>query len=225
MTNKSKVAIVLPAFNEEKNIGKVLEEAKNLADWLIVVDDGSRDKTGEICRAFAGNVICLRHPVNLGKGAALKTGCETAKKLGADIIVTIDSDGQHPPYLAPLLVEYLQDNNLDFVFTIRQGGDKMPLIRWIGNKTLNLAARYLFNLKVGDIWCGFRAFRAECLEKISWEKCDYSGEIQMALRVGLSGLRYGEYPIPTIYHDNSKGVNIFHGLKVLGQMIIWRVKL
>jgi len=223
-----KIAIVIPAYNEEKHIATLLEKVKKFGDIVIVVDDGSRDRTSSLCQQFQqgeNDIFCLRHRVNLGKGAALKTGCLAAKKLGAEIIVTIDGDGQHPSNIIPEVVQYLLNNKLDIVFTFRQGGDKMPLIRHLGNGALNFVAKTLFRLKLRDIWCGFRAFRTECLEKISWQKCDYSGEIQMALQAARQRLSYGEYLIPTIYNDRFKGVHILHGLKVLFQMFIWRFTL
>lgn len=225
LSGSARVALVVPAFNEEKNIAQVVEKAKHFAEWVVVIDDGSRDATWAICQSFSGNVVPLRHRVNLGKGAALKTGCLAARRLGAEVIVTIDGDGQHPPEIIPKVLQYMTDNNLDVVFTIRKGGQKMPLVRWLGNRTLNTMARYLFHLNLQDIWCGFRALKTKCLDLIDWDSCDYAGEIQMALKVGRQGLPYGEYVIPTIYEDNFKGVHILHGLKVLGQMIIWRVKL
>ena len=218
-----KTVLIIPAHNEEKRIGLVIESSKALVDVVIVVDDGSIDETTIAAKKFGGNVLVLRHQVNLGKGAALKTGCQAALRLGAEIIVTIDGDGQHPPQFIPQVIKYLKENNLDFVFTVRQGGDKMPLVRRVGNFTLNAVAYRLFNLKLRDIWCGFRVFRADCLPKVNWRKSDYSGEIQMALKVGRNGLRYGEFIIPTIYNDKFKGLHILHGLKLLAQMIVWRI--
>jgi glycosyltransferase involved in cell wall biosynthesis len=218
------VALVIPVYNEEKNIIGVIESSLALVDWLIIVDDGSSDQTEFLCqKKNGGKVVLLRHKVNLGKGAALNTVCWAAKKLGADIIVTIDGDGQHDVSLLPLMVDFLLTKNLEFVFTVRQGGDPTPLIRFLGNKVLNLTARWLFRLNIRDIWCGFRIFRSDCLSKISWNKSDYSGEIQMALKVGRNNLAYGEYIIPVIYDDRVKGVHIVHGLKLLIQMIVWRI--
>ena len=212
---------MIPAYNEAERIATVISQALALVDQVIVIDDGSIDET--FVKAQAAGALTLRHRINLGKGAALKTGCEAARRLGAEIIVTIDADGQHPPEFIPQVVEFLKNNNLDFVFTIRRGGDQMSLIRRLGRYVLNFQARKLFNLNLQDMWCGFRVFRMECLPKIDWNKSDYSGEIQMALKVGKNGLRYGEYVIPTIYNDNFKGVHILHGLKLLAQMFVWRI--
>jgi len=217
------VVVVVPAHNEESNIRKVVEESSKHADRVIVIDDGSADRTSEEAQLGSRKVIVLRHRVNLGKGAALKTGCQAAVALAADIIVTIDGDGQHPVEHIPLMVKEMMANNWQVVFSVRQGGDRMPLVRLWGNYFLNLVARNFFNLKLRDMWCGFRAIRADVLPVIDWQNSDYSGEIQMALMVGRSGLAYGEYIIPTVYSDRFRGVSIFHGLKLLAQMVIWRI--
>lgn len=219
----NKTAVVIPAHNETKHIKNVLEKTKKYADVVILVDDGSTDDTYKIAKSIGDNVIALRHKINLGKGGGLKTGCMAAEKLGADIIVTLDADGQHPPEYIPEIIQYMEKQKLDVAFSFRKGGDKMPLVRNLGNRTLNYFAKYLFNLNLKDLWCGFRAFKTSVLPKISWNKSDYSGEVQMALKVGKNNLSYGEYEIPTIYHDDYKGVHVLHGLKLLAQMIIWRI--
>ncbi len=217
--------LVIPAYNETGAIGGVIKSAKRFVDKVITVDDGSSDGTYERAREAGRENIVLRHKINLGKGAALKTGCRAAVKLGAKIIVTIDSDGQHPPEHIPEMLKKMRENNWQVVFSVRQGGDKMPLVRFLGNYTLNKTAQLLFNLNLRDMWCGFRAIRADCLPLVDWRENDYSGEVQMALKVGLSGLSYGEHIIPTVYSDEFKGVTIINGLKLLAQMFIWRIRI
>lgn len=213
---------VIPAYNEQGRVINITRRALLWVDKVIVVDDGSSDQTfNELKDANIDNVILLRHLANLGKGASLKTGCQAALKLGADIIVTLDGDGQHPPEHIPYLLDKLRKENLDIVFSVRRGGDKIPFIRKAGNSLLNWFARMFFNLKVQDLWCGMRAFKAGILSQIEWQENDYSGEVQMTLQVGKLGLAYGQYPIPAIYHDKFKGVMIIDGLKLLGKMVIW----
>lgn len=216
--------LVIPAYNEAAAIQKVVKQAENYVDRIVVIDDGSGDETFNEAKK-AGGAIVLRHKINLGKGAALKTGCLAAVRLGADIIITIDSDGQHPPEHIPEMLRKMKENNWQVVFSVRRGGDKMPLIRFLGNYALNKTARLLFNINLRDMWCGFRAVRADCLPLINWRESDYSGEVQMALKVGARGLAYGEHIIPTVYKDEFKGVTIINGLKLLAQMFIWRIRL
>lgn len=220
-----KTVLVIPAHNEEANIRDVLERAAGYVDWIIVVDDGSGDGTDLAAKSVGSNVTVLRHKINLGKGAALKTGCEAAVKLGADVIVMMDGDGQHPAEHIPEMLKAMKENDWQIIFSVREGGDKMPWVRFLGNRVLNGAARLLFNLNLRDIWCGLRAVRADVLPQIQWTNSDYSGEIQMALKAGKNGLRYGEHVIPAVYSDKFKGVMIMDGLKLLARMMIWRIKL
>ncbi len=220
----NRIAVVIPAYNEERNVALVAREAARHAEWVIVVDDGSRDGTWDAIRSLQPPIFPYRHIINLGKGAALKTGCAAAELFGAAVIVTLDADGQHPPEYIPGIVRHMDEHGLQFVFGERSGGDRMPFIRRAGNYAINQAAYRLFNLRTRDVWCGFRAFRASCLPRIPWKARDYSGEVQMALAVGRSGIPYGSYSIPTIYEEGAaKGVHILHGLKLLGQMALWRM--
>ena len=219
-------AAVIPAYNEENNIGGIISQIKNLFDFVVVVDDGSFDRTFSVVESLkGGNVFLLRHRVNLGKGAALRTACRAAVRLGAEIIATIDGDGQHPPQYALEMIRKLENDNLDIVFSVRQGGNKMPLIRRVGNNLINWAVRSFFNLNLRDLWCGLRVIRASILPKINWTSNDYAGEVQMALKVGQNNLHYGEYFIPILYNNRFKGVMIIDGLKVLTLIILWRIRL
>ena len=218
------IAVVIPAYNEGRRIASVALEAARYAEFVIVIDDGSCDGTWGAVKALSRPIYSARHRINMGKGAALKTGCEAAVRLGAEIVVMMDADGQHPPEYIPHLVACMREKNLDFVFTERTGGDRMPFIRRAGNWAINRTAFHLFGLRTNDVWCGFRAFRLSCLPRIAWRARDYSGEVQMALSVARNRIPYSVYPIPTIYEEGAvKGVHILHGLKLLGQMAVWRI--
>jgi glycosyltransferase involved in cell wall biosynthesis len=220
------IAVVIPAYNEESRVVVVAHKAALHAEFVIIVDDGSRDGTWNKIKGLPRPIYPVRHRINIGKGAALTTGCAAAVRLGAEIIVMMDADGQHPPEYIPRLVAYMHEKNLDFLFTERIHGDHMPFIRRAGNYAVNAAAFHLFGLRTRDLWCGFRAMRAPCLPRVMWRARDYSGEVQMALTVSRSGILYGTYPIPTIYEAGAaKGVHILHGLKLLLQMAVWRITL
>ena len=104
--------IIIAAYNESKNFGKVLTELKKEHKNIIVVDDGSKDNTFSIAKKSGATV--LKHVVNLGKGAAMKTGCDYAVKFGADILVLMDADGQHEPKEVPNLLNKLKDTDIIF---------------------------------------------------------------------------------------------------------------
>lgn len=219
----NRVAVVIPAYNEGARVAPVVIRALPHADHVIVVDDGSDGVTPLFSGVIPSSVVLLRHLINMGKGAALQTGCAAALMLGAETIVTIDADGQHPPECIPDILAHMERQGLDAVFTFRAGGDRMPLVRWLGNHAVNFGAAHLFGFRGRDIWCGFRAFRSAALPRMPWRSRDYSGEIQMALAAAKNGVRYGEFPIPTLYPETTKGVHALHGLKLLAQMAWWRI--
>jgi glycosyltransferase involved in cell wall biosynthesis len=125
----SNVWAVIPAYNEQKNIVKIIKKTKKYAGNVVLVDDGSKDRTGEL--AGRAGAIVLSHIVNLGKGAALKTGCDFAVGKGAKFIVALDADAQHNPEDIPRLTEKLE--RYDLVFSYRKASSKMPVVLRFGN--------------------------------------------------------------------------------------------
>ena len=212
--------IVIPAHNEEKHIGEVLEKAKKLGFAILVVDDGSKDNTSKIVKEKKCEL--LRHKINLGKGAALKTGCDYAIKKGAEILIVMDADGQHKPEDVPRFLDALK--GVDIVFGYRKLNKNMPFIMRFGNGLINAFARLLFGVKIKDTQSGFRAMKKEAYQKIKWESKDYSMEMEMIARVGKYRITYKEIPIETIYHDKYKGTTIFDGMKIVVNMIAWKMR-
>ena len=133
---KKKIFAIIPAYNEEKRISKVNKETKKYVDNVVVVDDGSKDRTKEAAKK--AKAIVLRHLVNLGKGAALKTGCDYAVKNKADIMIVIDADAQHDPNEIPKFLKNIK--RYDIVLTYRKLNENMPFVlkfgNWIINKTI-----------------------------------------------------------------------------------------
>src|SRR5690348_13955343 len=127
-----KLAVVIPAFNEQKRIGEVLRSLKPSGLDVIVVDDGSRDKTSEV--ASLSHVVVLRHKINLGKGAAIKTGCEAAFFWGADAVIVMDSDSQHKVEDLEKFINAIKNDDYDVVFGSRNWVRGIPLVRYLGNK-------------------------------------------------------------------------------------------
>jgi len=213
-----KTVIVIPAFNEEKTIGEVVSKAKKYGS-VIVVDDGSSDRTLEI--AEKREAVVLHHKVNLGKGAALKTGCDAAILKKAENIIIMDSDGQHDADEIPLFLEELKENKI--VFSKRVKREDMPLFAKIGNEGLKFVSNLLFNVKINDPQSGFRAFTNNCYSKIRWNVSGYSVENEIIARVSAKKIKYSEIPIKTIYHNDYKGTGIFDGLGIFFDMLIWRL--
>src|SRR5262245_54401182 len=160
------VVIVMPALNEAAVIGTVLSKIPVRIDSYttvpVVVDDGSTDATGEIARRCGAYV--LRHVTNLGVGAATITGLKAARQLHADIIVTMDADGQHDPAEIEPLVQCLIDGQFDVVIGSRlRSRNGMPLTRFAANLLLNLATVVVYGKLVSDSQSGFKVFSKQAI--------------------------------------------------------------
>ncbi|MBS3126423.1 glycosyltransferase family 2 protein [Candidatus Woesearchaeota archaeon] len=214
----SKVWAIIPAYNEEASIRQVIEKAMDYAENIIVVDDGSADKTSLAAGKTKAHV--LKHVVNLGKGAALKTGCDYALRQGAEAMVVLDADAQHDPSEIPKFVAQLEAH--DIVFGYRKYNKAMPWILKFGNKAINSATRILYGIRLQDTQCGYRAFTAEAYRKIRWQASDYSMESEMITRAGKNKLSYAEVPIETIYGNKYKGTTVLDGIKIVFNLLWWR---
>jgi glycosyltransferase involved in cell wall biosynthesis len=187
---------------------------------VVVVDDGSRVP---VSAADLAPAQVLRHRINLGKGMALRTGCEHAVRRGADAVLLMDGDGQHDPAEIPRLVAALEDH--DLVMAARRLSWDVPWIRLMGNRVLNAATWHLYGARFTDVWCGLRVFRASTFDRIVWDSPDYSADVEMALRAARAHLRIREVEIEAIYHDAYKGVTVVDGLRLLAQLLLWKVSL
>lgn len=209
-----KTAAIIPAFNEEKTIGAVLAKVKGQVDQIIVVDDGSKDKTYQIAKAEG--VLVYRHSVNRGLGGALGTGIKAALSNNADIIVTLDADGQHEPAEIKSLMEPIMAGESDVVigsrFLTRQ---PMPLSRRLGNKFFNFIMLMLFGIKTTDSQSGMRAFSKKAAEKIELYTNGMEVSSEILKETKCKRLKMREVPIKSIYTDYSlsKGQNPILGIK------------
>ncbi len=158
MSNEYEATIVIPAYNEEIGISKILNDLKFVSEnyEIIVADDGSTDKTYETAKGFGVKII--RHRYKKGYGAAIKTGI---RKASAEIIVTIDADAQHNVEDIARFITEMKDNNYDMVVGSRSGKSRLSFLRKSGKKILNIVANYLVERKIPDLNSGFRAFKKE----------------------------------------------------------------
>lgn len=211
--------VIMPAYNEAEHISKVIKGIKKHCKKIVVVDDGSIDETEIICKKE--NVFFLKHIINLGKGAALRTGCDFALKNGAKEFIVIDSDGQHDPNEIPLFIDALKKS--DIVYGYRKFNTTMPFTMRLGNFVLGKSIKILFKEDLLDTQCGFRAFSSRSYRLIRWVSNDYGMESEMIANAGKSHLKYAQVPIKTIYLDGYKGTSAFDGIKILLDMIFWRL--
>ncbi|TSC51777.1 MAG: glycosyl transferase family 2 [Parcubacteria group bacterium LiPW_72] len=217
---RDEIFIIIPAYNEAARIGAVLEGVKKYCRNIIVVDDGSDDQTSEVAKRY--KVIALRHKVNLGKGAALKTGYEAALKLGAKILVFMDADGQHQAEDIPRLVQGIKEG-YDLVIGMRRLNQRMPLSMRVGNKIFSKLIHCFYNFNLPDTQCGFRAFRASVYPGIQWMAQGYEVETEMLLSALRGKLRCAAIPIQAIYYDSYKGTTVIDGFKILAKIIERRI--
>ena len=213
--------VIIPGHNEEKSIGQVVEKAKKFAaaSKIVVVDDGSRD--GTAAEAGRRGVTVLRHLINLGKGAALRTGGQYSSRRGAEALVFMDSDGQHDPEDLPRLLAALKDNDIVFTFRDRKSTD-MPFIKKFGNTFIDAAMQLLFHINVKDTQCGYKAMTRAAYEKMQLMSNDYSIESEIAAKAGKYKLKFTQLPIKTVYADRYKGTTVFDGVKIVLKMLWWK---
>jgi len=223
---KMKLSIVVPTYNEGKRVidtvNKILSETKNI---IIVVDDGSTDKTFEMLfNNFDKNkrVFLLSHILNLGKGAAMKTGVKMAWKLKCTGIIFVDADGQHNPKHIGAFERALVKS--DLVFGYRSMGVEMPAVRRYGNIFSVNLIKILFYINRTDLLCGFFGFNRVIYKKIRWESSRYGVETEIATRVGKNKTPFFEVKVDTIYIDKYKGVTIFDAFKILLMLPYWYYK-
>ena len=227
MITKINIFIVIPAYNEEKRIGHVLKELRPIGLPIIVVDDGSTDTTklvlGGASNTLNNRLTILRHRVNLGKGAAMKTGAEAAFMQGADAVIFMDSDGQHKPQDLPKFIEALNSQKYDVVFGSRNLSFGVPLVRFLGNKFASVLVALLFGKYVSDLLCGYRALTRRAYRIINWESAGYAVETEMAIKTAKYRLKHCEVPVQTVYLDNVKGVTIIDSFNILIDVLRWRL--
>ena len=211
------ITALLPAYNEEISIGRVVLRTKQYADRVIVIDDGSSDRTAEVA-ALAGAEV-LRHSENLGKGAALKTGFESLKS--DTVIVTIDTDGQHDPADIPRLVAPILRGQADMVNGSRYlNGNKKdtPLYRRLGQKVLDVATNINMDgtLSITDSQSGFRAFAWQTRDVFRFGQNGLAIESEMLADAASAVLRIQEVEIGVRYDvGNSSEHPVAHGVRVL----------
>ncbi len=223
-----KIFIVIPVFNEENYIRSVIKKIKRQKLPVIVIDDGSTDLTLLKLRGVSKTVGCsievLSHNINLGKGAAMKTGAEAAFLQGADAVIFMDSDGQHDIGDLPKFVKKLNEG-YEVVYGSRNMQMGVPLVRYLGNKTVSLLISFLFGIYVSDILCGYRATTNKAYDKIKWESAEYAVETEMVIRTAKNKLKYCEVPVATLYLDVFKGVSLMDAIGILFDILRWRIKI
>jgi hypothetical protein len=219
------VLVCIPAFNEAESLPGVLAEVPaevaGLQTHILVIDDGSRDGTAAVATSLGARVVS--HPVNSGQGAALQTGYLVAERLGVDVVVTLDADGQHDPTQMDRLVEPIVADHADFVVGSRRMGesDSESRARDAGITVYTRLINLLGGTEVSDIANGYRAIRASRLADIAFTEDQFHNP-ELLLGAARAGLRVLDVPV-TIRRrtagSSKKGTNVRYGLGFLRVML------
>ncbi len=201
-----KVVIVMPAHNEEKTVGAAVKECKKYGT-VVVVDDASTDKTAEMAKKSGATVIT--HKVNRGLGGALRTGFAESLKVNCDIVITIDSDGQHHPQEIPKFLNKINEG-YDFVLGARDLKN-YPFVKKFGNFFLNGTTNLVAGTNLKDTESGFRAFRKDALKKLNLKAERYEIAAEIIKEVGRNHLKATNVPVQSPFYV--KGVGIKDGIK------------
>lgn len=212
------VLVGIPAFNEEVGIGSVVLMANQYADGVIVVDDGSTDRTAETAELAGATVI--RHETNRGKGAAIRTILDSAATIGCEALVLIDGDGQHVPAEIAAVAAPALDGDADLVVGNRHHGPgshiETPRYRRVGQYGLDRLTRFVTGVDVTDTQSGFRALSPQAIESIAPETDAMGIESEMLHAATREDLRVTEVPIDVRYDgiDGQTFNPIYHGVVV-----------
>jgi glycosyltransferase involved in cell wall biosynthesis len=201
----------LPVFNEEAHLLDVLPEVRKYSQDILVVDDGSTDRTPLLLSEMEG-IHVIRHAKNSGYGAGLRTAFNFAIEHGYDVLVTIDCDGQHQPQLIPELASALvaEDGNVaDIVSGSRylldfEGDNLAPEDRRRINMEITRQLNECFDLSLTDSFCGFKAYRVESLPKFEITELGYAMPLQLWIQAVGHGMVIREFPVPRIYLDEKR---------------------
>lgn len=228
---EKKVFCVIPAYNEEKNIKKVIEGLVDIVDYLVLVVDGGTDRTFEKAletkkelEKRAENLYILKHVVNRGQGAALQTGNEFSLKMGADLVVHFDADGQFLNEDIKSVIEPILKDEADVVFGSRFLG-KESNIPWF-KKNIIFKLAHLFNfffvkIKLTDPQSGFRAMNKKALTIISIDQDKMAHCSEILFKVSESDLRVKEVPVLVLY--NEYGQKFSGGIKIVRDLVFSKI--
>jgi len=203
---KSKVLIIIPAYNEEKKIRKVIEKCLKYSKYVLAIDDGSKDNTlREIKKTKA---IYLLNKLNKGKGYSLRRGFKYAIKNKFEIVVTLDADGQHEPKFIPKLVKGIEQGYDIVIGTRRKRNSSMPKIRRASNFVLSLVFSVASRTWIKDTQSGYRAIKVKVLKGLSLKTTRYETESEILMKLGRRGAKFGKVIIPVIYRDEKSSINL-----------------
>ena len=207
MSDKAqKLVVVIPAFHEADRVGDTVQSVLQFCPNVIVVDDGSTDRTAEMARLAGADVVV--HEVNQGKGIALKTGFARAVELGAELIVTLDADGQHDPADIAKFVDEFKRQQVDVLVGNRMTANRnMPWIRRRTNQFMSWLLSQMMHQKVPDTQNGYRMYRANVLPYLETRSTGFAAESEQLLHLADHDFKIGSVSVKTIYSDEESSIH------------------
>ena len=198
--------VIVPAYLEERKIADVVRSIMRSTKSVIVIDDGSPDRTAE--EATAAGAIVLRHAHNKGKGAALHTGFMYAKDHGFKYLITMDADGQHAPDDIPRFIEAYTRTDIPVLVGNRMDNPAvMPFVRRWTNRFMSWYLSRTMQQCIADTQCGFRLYRCDILPLEAPDSTGYAAESEILLWLAARGVRMDSVPITVIYQDESSQIH------------------
>jgi len=207
-----RVLTALPVYNEEKHLLKVLEQVREYSTDILVVDDGSKDRTPILLQECEG-ISIIRHPQNLGYGAGLRSAFNFALEHKYDVLVTIDCDGQHQPRLIPELAAAIYADDAEQPWDLVSGSRYLEIFddnsippeeRRRVNMEITHQLEECFGLKLTDSFCGFKAYRVDALQVFEITELGYAMPLQLWVQAVRHQLRIKEFPVPLVYLDEER---------------------
>ena len=223
MSENKKVCVIVPFYNEEEVIEKVLADLIVSNYQVLVIDDGSNDKSNEIARKM--NCVLIQHPSNFGQGAALQTGISFARlNPKIEYFVTFDSDGQHQVSDINHVLKPLLNDETDFVFGTRFQDDKtkFPFLKRIVLKAAIKYTQLSTGVAITDTHNGFRAFNKLASNRINLNFSGMSHASEFVEQAGQSGLRIKEVPVHILYtkYTKRKGQSLWNSINILTDLFL-----
>ena len=234
MGNQRKIALLIPAYNEEKYIGQVIKNCASYHLDMIIIDDGSSDGTAEEVKKIRPSnnyrLILLQHHKNNGKGAALDTGFKYALKKNYQGVITLDADAQHDTKEIKKFLQMIEKENPDLIIGSRfQNHQGMPFLRLTTNYFTSWVISKLAGQKIEDVQSGFRYISNKVIKNIELKTKNFETEPELILKTCWSNYKVKNLPISTIYYDGfvsevNKFTDTIKFFKLMIRSLIWKRK-
>ena len=216
-----KIIAVIPAFNEATRIAAVVRGAQQYVDDVLVVVDGSKDETESVARSVGA--IVITHAENCGAGAATMTGLEAARRLGYDVAITLDADGQHATSDIPRLIEALKSENADLVIANRFGRkNTIPFVRRVANAIGNFVTFCATGIYLPDTQCGFKAFSPKALAQIELKMSGFEFCTEVIREASKHRWKIVSIPSKVVYSEYTlaKGQSFASGIRTAAKILL-----